>query len=1016
MISSTAKDLPEHRKQVIEACQRVGMFPLGMEHLPADPDDAAKVSVRMVEDAQIYIGIFAYRYGYIPKGSAISVTEMEYEQAVKQGIPCLTFFMHDDHPVKGGDVETGPGAEKLRALKERIGTSRVAAFFKSPEDLRGHAIHSLEALRKQMREAKGGEPEPIRFHPLSVIPRPPEPYIAHPYALLQTEKLVGRQAELTALTDWITGQGDFERVALLAVVAMGGMGKSALTWHWFQTVAEQEWPAARRGKLEGRLWWSYYESDAHFENFVLRALAYVLGRPEAEVRKDVPSLHEQGELLVRELDRRPFLLVLDGLERILAAYAGANAAHLRDGEQLDDETANRIGEQVGLPAGVGQTVIGRHPLRRAADPRAGHFLRRLAGVRASRVLISSRLFPSDLQTNSGTPWAGCGALFLPGLSETDALDLWRAFGAKGSRKELVPVFDTFDRHPLLIQVLAGVVAESRDAPGDFDAWQKANPDFNVFGLPLVQVRSHVLDRALRGLTDSQRKVLHTVAGFRMPVGIATLRALFVRDEQMAEKEPEERAARNPLFQTFGELDTTLTLLEDRGLLGWDRRSNRYDLHPIVRGVVWESLDEATRLGVRRAQHDHFATVATPEWDEVESLDDLTPAIELFHALVDLGRYDAAWDVFWHRLNEATLYRLGAARQRVLMLERLFCDGLDRPPWLTGPRARSHVLCQLAHGYYFSGWPGPAVRFYARAEAIDREEQNDRRLAFDLGERSDAERLAGHLRHSEVAARESLQRIRLTGDRFQEGESLAHLGLISAACGAVADAQAAYAEALCLFREGQVVQLEGAIHAFRSELLSLIGDLDSAQQEVDRADVLAAVQRVAQDQIRVDRIQGILAVRRGDLTAADRRLSDGFSRCRACDAKDEELSTLVALAELRHRQGRTDEARELLDEVWEQAEVGPYPLFHADALNLLARIERDAGHRDAAVAAATEAYRKAWCDGPPYAYHWGLRDAKQLLAELGAPEPDLPPFDPSKYPPMPEVEINPPDEPEEEAES
>jgi hypothetical protein len=93
------------------------------------------------------------------------------------------------------------------------------------------------------------------------------------------------------------------------------------------------------------------------------------------------------------------------------------------------------------------------------------------------------------------------------------------------------------------------------------------------------------------------------------------------------------------------LDATLTLLEDRGLLGWDRRSNRYDLHPIVRGVVWESLDEATRLGVRQAQHDHFATVATPDWEDVDSLDDLTPAIELFHALVDLGHYDAAWDVF-----------------------------------------------------------------------------------------------------------------------------------------------------------------------------------------------------------------------------------------------------------------------------------------------------------------------------------------------------------------------------------
>jgi hypothetical protein len=193
MISSTAKDLPEHRRQVIEACQRVGLFPLPMEHLPADPADAAGVSVRMVDEADVYVGVFAYRYGYVPPSSDVSVTEMEYNRAVERGIPCLIFFMHEDHQVKPGDVETGTGATKLEKLKKKIGTERVAAFFKSPEDLRAHAIHSLEALLRRLRQAEGCGPEPIRFHPVSVIPRAPEPYIAHSYALLQTGKLVGRQ-------------------------------------------------------------------------------------------------------------------------------------------------------------------------------------------------------------------------------------------------------------------------------------------------------------------------------------------------------------------------------------------------------------------------------------------------------------------------------------------------------------------------------------------------------------------------------------------------------------------------------------------------------------------------------------------------------------------------------------------------------------------------------------------------------------------------------------------------------
>ncbi len=40
-------------------------------------------------------------------------------------------------------------------------------------------------------------------------------------------------------------------------------------------------------------------------------------------------------------------------------------------------------------------------------------------------------------------------------------------------------------------------------------------------------------------------------------------------------------------------------------------------------------------------------------------------------------------------------------------------------------------------------------------------------------------------------------------------------------------------------------------------------------------------------------------------------------------------------------------------------------------------------------AAPQAYRFAWCDGPPYAYHYGLENAKKHLRELGAPEPEMP---------------------------
>jgi hypothetical protein len=98
-ISSTARDLPAHRKEVMDACLQQDMYPKMMEHLPASPKDAVRASRELVDEADIYLGVFAYRYGYIPPGYEISITEMEYNWAVERGIPRVIFLIHEDHPV-----------------------------------------------------------------------------------------------------------------------------------------------------------------------------------------------------------------------------------------------------------------------------------------------------------------------------------------------------------------------------------------------------------------------------------------------------------------------------------------------------------------------------------------------------------------------------------------------------------------------------------------------------------------------------------------------------------------------------------------------------------------------------------------------------------------------------------------------------------------------------------------------------------------------------------------------------
>jgi len=62
------------------------------------------------------------------------------------------------------------------------------------------------------------------------IPPPPEPYMAHPSTLLQTGDLIGRRQELTRLAQWVAQPEAFGQAHMLIVTAIGGAGKSALTW------------------------------------------------------------------------------------------------------------------------------------------------------------------------------------------------------------------------------------------------------------------------------------------------------------------------------------------------------------------------------------------------------------------------------------------------------------------------------------------------------------------------------------------------------------------------------------------------------------------------------------------------------------------------------------------------------------------------------------------------------------------------------------------------------------------
>jgi hypothetical protein len=138
--------------------------------------------------------------------------------------------------------------------------------------------------------------------------------------------------------------------------------------------------------------------------------------------------------------------------------------------------------------------------------------------------------------------------------------------------------------------------------------------------------------------------------------------------------------------------------------------------------------------------------------------------------------------------------------------------------------------------------------------------------------------------------------------------------------------------------------------------------------------------------------------------ANERLYYALTRARAANLVEFELPALIAIAKLELDRASIEEAQARLDQVWDGVERGPYLIYQADAYNTLANIARSEGDTARQIDAAQRAYKAAWCDGPPFAYHWGIEQAMRQLSACNAPTPDMPSFDDSDLKPLPNFDI------------
>src|SRR5215831_12956111 len=118
-IGSTSLDLSAYRAAAIEVCLRLELLPIAMEHFEATGSGATSGSIRKLDEADVYVGIYAHRYGYVPPSQTASVTELEFDRAGAHGIERLCFLIAPNFPWPP-DTTDQTQRDQLRRFKERI--------------------------------------------------------------------------------------------------------------------------------------------------------------------------------------------------------------------------------------------------------------------------------------------------------------------------------------------------------------------------------------------------------------------------------------------------------------------------------------------------------------------------------------------------------------------------------------------------------------------------------------------------------------------------------------------------------------------------------------------------------------------------------------------------------------------------------------------------------------------------------------------------------------------------------
>jgi predicted ATPase len=208
-VSSTLKELELERKAVRAAVERLHLAPVMFE-LGARPHPPRELYRAYLHQSDIFVGIYAERYGWVAPGETVSGLEDEYNLAPE--MPKLIYIR-----------EPAPGREeRLTVLLNRVRDDDRASFkyFSTPGELRRLLEADLATLlaerfdQSRARLLAATPTGPADLADLAGLAVPPEDGVPTGADLLPSPGRLGKVDSGSRAADGARGAGDRERVEM----------------------------------------------------------------------------------------------------------------------------------------------------------------------------------------------------------------------------------------------------------------------------------------------------------------------------------------------------------------------------------------------------------------------------------------------------------------------------------------------------------------------------------------------------------------------------------------------------------------------------------------------------------------------------------------------------------------------------------------------------------------------------------------------------------------------------------